>query len=194
MLRPMAYRFLQIDGDHVEVCDECGFHGGLVDPAECGARLADLVPRWRVAFAHPEPLLRARPEPETWCAVEYTVHTARAIAAIACGARQLADGVDVVDWDALPDGLPGADDPDEHDCEQWSTDAALDDLASATDTMKDLLGSLSADELARPGHYAPGLPFTAFAAIRHALHDAEHHLLDIRRGVARQVIAEHARR
>lgn len=36
------YRILSSDSDHFEICDECGFHGGLVDISEAAARLTEL--------------------------------------------------------------------------------------------------------------------------------------------------------
>ena len=46
--------------------------------------------------------------------------------------------------------------------------------------------SLTPQEQVVVAVYAQGQVINATAVIRHALHDAEHHLLDIRRGIARQ--------
>jgi hypothetical protein len=45
--------------------------------------------------------------------------------------------------------------------------------------------NLTAVEQDRRADYGGGLVINTAAVVRHALHDAEHHLLDIRRGIAR---------
>jgi len=46
--------------------------------------------------------------------------------------------------------------------------------------------SLTPEQQAVVAVYAEGWTINTTAVIRHALHDAEHHLLDVRRGIARQ--------
>jgi hypothetical protein len=45
--------------------------------------------------------------------------------------------------------------------------------------------NLTTAEQERRADYDVGFTINTAAVVRHALHDAEHHLLDIRRGIAR---------
>lgn len=185
----MAYRFLQVHGDHVEVCDECGFHGGTLDPGATVAGLRSLGPRWTSALRHPQELLRARPDPDTYCAVEYCLHTAFTLRAITWAAEQYAAGRAPA-WEQLDtDALPGAYEYPEHACDDVGPATALAELSAAAEAAADLAGSLTPEQRAFVADYHPGMPLSTFAVIRHALHDADHHLLDVHRGIARLTLA-----
>lgn len=178
------YRFVESAGDYLEICDECGFHSGLVDASDAAARFRGLPDSWQAVFSHDDELLRARPEPEVWCAVEYARHTANAIEIIEWAARQVAMG-ESPDWERMPTVFH----PEFHECEQFGHDATLDALATAAQSMAALTDSLTAQELDETAEYGGGVILNTRAVIRHALHDAEHHLLDIRRGIARLQLA-----
>lgn len=178
------YKILPFADDFVELCDECGFNGSLVDMISAAARLRELGDQWSTVFSLPEELVRARPATETWCPVEYAQHRAFALAAIEWAARQFVEGVSP-DWDDEPEGLAGQFEHDAHDCEQFELQLTLDILMSAASSMADLATSLTPQEQARKADYGGGLIINTAAVVRHALHDAEHHLLDIRRGTAR---------
>ena len=71
-----------------------------------------------------EERLRARPEPDTGCAVEYAQHVINAIASIEWAARRFAAGRSP-DWDELSqDSLPGLFEHDTHDCDRFDSSAA----------------------------------------------------------------------
>lgn len=74
---------------------------------------------------------------------------------------------------------------DRHDCERYDLQRTLDGLHRAASSMAALATSLSPRELVTTADYGGGRVISTTAVIRHALHDAEHHVLDIRRGVAR---------
>lgn len=178
------YRILPHGDDFFEVCDECGFDGGLVDMNAAAAMLRSLGERWTSAFSYSDERLRSRPAPETWCAVEYAQHTTFAIGAIEWAAREFVEGRSP-DWAQEPKGLAGQFEHDTHECEQFEIAATLDALGSAATSMAALAMSLTPEDQARTATYANGLVINTAAVVRHALHDAEHHLLDIRRGIAR---------
>ena len=180
------YRILSVGSDFHEICDECGFHGGTLDPSAAIARLRALPDRWTEVMSQDEELLRARPEPDTWCAVEYAQHIINAIASIEWAARVSAAGSSP-DWDELPeDSLPGAFEHDTHDCGRFSIADTLASLGAVARSMADFAESLTPEERAAIATYSEGQAINTTAVIRHALHDAEHHLLDVRRGIARQ--------
>jgi hypothetical protein len=183
-----VYRIVPKADDFAEVCDECGFDGGLVDMRIAADMLRSLGDRWASAFSYPEELLRARPAPDTWCAVEYAQHTTFAIGAIAWAAREFVEGRSP-DWTQEPADLAGQFEHDRHDCDGFEIAPTLDSLSAAAQSMAAFAVTLTPDEQDRRAEYAEGFIINTAAVVRHALHDAEHHLLDIRRGIARQQLS-----
>jgi hypothetical protein len=180
------YRILVAGDDFHEICDECGYHGGTLDLAATVARIRSLPDRWAEVMAQDERLVRARPEPDTWCVVEYAQHVVSAFAGIEWAARLFAAGRSP-DWAEEPeDTLPGVFEHPTHDCGRFDIGETLASLAQVTTSMANYAESLTPDERASIAVYSPGQELNTTAVIRHALHDAEHHLLDIRRGIARQ--------
>jgi hypothetical protein len=179
-----VYRILPLADDFVEVCDECGFDGALIDMGEAAAMLRGLGDSWASVFSHPEGLLRARPAPATWCPVEYTQHTTFALGAIEWAAGQFVDGRSP-DWTQEPGDLAGEFEHDLHNCDRFEIASTLDALNSAARSMAAFAENLTTAEQDRRADYGGGLVINTAAVVRHALHDAEHHLLDIRRGIAR---------
>jgi len=181
-----VYRVLSVGGDFHEICDECGFHGGTLDLPAIVARVRALPERWSEVMSQDEQWLRARPEPETWCVVEYAQHVVSAISGIEWAARIFAAG-QTPDWDEMPeDSLPGAFEHDTHDCERFDIADTLSSLDDVATSMANFAESLTPEEQGMIAVYAEGWVINTTAVIRHALHDAEHHLLDVHRGIARQ--------
>ncbi len=179
-----VYRILPLSDDFIEICDECGFHGALVDMGKAADMLRSLGDRWAAVFSHSEELVRARPAPETWCAIEYAQHVAFAIGAIEWAAREFVAGHSP-DWTQEPQDLAGQFEHDAHDCERFDIASTLGDLGSAARSMAAFALNLTLEEQDRRADYVGGLIINTAAVVRHAVHDAEHHLLDIRRGIAR---------
>jgi hypothetical protein len=179
-----VYRVLPLADDFFEICDECGFNGGLIDMTEAAAMLRSLGDRWASVFTHSEELLRARPAPDTWCAIEYTQHTTYALGAIEWAAGEFVAGRSP-DWTQEPEDLAGQFEHDVHDCKQSEIAPTLDALSSAAGSMAAFAANLTTAEQERRADYDVGFTINTAAVVRHALHDAEHHLLDIRRGIAR---------
>jgi len=179
-----VYRILPLADDFIEVCDECGFDGALVDMSEAAAMLGSLGDRWASVFSHADELLRARPAAGTWCPVEYTQHTAFAIGAIEWAAREFVEGRSP-DWTQEPQDLTGEFEHSVHDCDRFELASTLDILGSASTSLAAFAMNLTTEEQHRRADYGDGLVINTAAVVRHALHDAEHHLLDIRRGIAR---------
>jgi hypothetical protein len=185
------YRTMPVGDDFHEICDECGFHGGLLDLAGTVSRLRVLPGRWADVMRHDERLVRARPEPDTWCVVEYAQHVVSALGGILWAARLFADGIEP-DWNDLDeDALPGEFEHPVHDCQRFTIADTLRDLGSAASAMADFAVALTpAEQASRAVYYRSTKSdyvevLNTTAVVRHALHDAEHHLLDVRRGIAR---------
>ena len=180
------YQILSVGSDFHEICDECGFHGGTLDLSGAVARIRTLPDRWSEVMSHDEERLRARPEPDTWCAVEYAEHVVSAIVGIEWAAHLFAAGRSP-HWGELPeDSLPGVFEHDTHDCGRFDVAETLESLGAAARSMAAFAESLTPDERVATAVFVDEQVLNTTAVIRHALHDAEHHLLDIRRGIARQ--------
>lgn len=185
------YRTIPIGDDYHEICDECGFHGGLLDARGATQRLRALHVGWAEVMRHDEELVRARPTPDTWCAVEYAQHVVSALGGILWAARIFASG-GTPDWGELDeDAMPGEFEHPVHDCGRFTIADTLRDLGDAATAMADFTAGLSAAEQASTAVYYRSTKsdyvevLNTTAVVRHALHDAEHHLLDVRRGIAR---------
>ena len=84
------------------------------------------------------------------------------------------------------DSLPGVFEHDTHDCDRFDIADTLESLGAAARSMATFAESLTPEEQVVIAVYSKDQVINTTAVIRHALHDAEHHLLDIRRGIARQ--------
>jgi hypothetical protein len=109
-----------------------------------------------------------------------------AIVGIEWAARLFAEGRSP-DWDELPeDSLPGVFEHDTHDCGRFDVADTLESLGAAARSMAAFAESLTPEERDVIAVFFEEQVINTAAVIRHALHDAEHHLLDVRRGIARQ--------
>lgn len=185
------YLTIPVGDDYHEICDECGFHGGLLDARGTTERLRALPAGWGEAMRHDEQLVRARPAPDTWCAVEYGQHVVSALGGILWAARIVASG-GTLEWDELDEAaMPGEFEHPVHECERFAIADTLRDLGAAATAMADFTAALSAGEQGTTAVYYRSTKsdyvevLNTTAIVRHALHDAEHHLLDVRRGIAR---------
>ena len=62
------------------VCEECGFDGDSLSPADTSTSLRSFVRRYRAPLTRFLPgedgdaIVRQRPDPSTWSALEYACH------------------------------------------------------------------------------------------------------------------------
>ena len=169
----------QVPEDH-EACMACGFDGGSFDAAGLLDALRGLGPSWTTLLDGAGDLLRVRPEPSTWSAVEYAAHSR--------------DITELHRW-AVDEALTGAE-PVLPDVEG---DALIESAASAYGnadpvTVVDALATAAtgmADAARTAGEPAWHLGITigtSHSSVRrlleHGLHDSTHHLADVTRGLA----------
>jgi hypothetical protein len=174
----VPYDVRLIDGQCSEICDECGFDGSLLSDADVVMRYQDLPRQWAVLLSQGEEvLLRQRPKPTSWCGFEYARH-------FAVGLRWLAD---ILGGVATPAPAPPTDDPAGHGdlCREWSRVMLIERIDAGVSAM--LPFACRHEAVRQPG--ANAVSFGAFelslgTALRHGIHDSEHHVLDVRRGVA----------
>jgi len=174
----VPYDVRLICGQCSEICDECGFDGSLLSDVEVVRRCQDLPRQWDLLLSQgEEALLRRRPKPTIWCGFEYAHH-------IGAGLRWLAD---MLQGTVTPAPAPPTDDPNGHEdpCREWTRAVVIEHIETGVSAVLPFARRHEAGE--RPGPSA--VSFGAFelglgTALRHGVHDSEHHVLDVRRGVA----------
>ena len=158
----MTYTWHDIGGRAAELCSECGF-----DARELTGN-HDEQHRLDVAYAelqrlrdHPD--ADRRPAPDRWSAREYVDHCVE-VAEVILG------------W---VEDLTG------------SARHNIVDLVTCRDAIALLIPPLAEDQRAMVLHGKYRQPVTVEWLLRHLLHDAEHHVLDLRRGYATLAMADY---
>ena len=154
-------------------CEECGFEGDELSPAEAIAALRRFPKRYRAPLTRLLPnedpsVLRRRPDPETWSALEYAAHVRELFAAYAARLGATVDARQPGD-DALGS--------DQHDAA-----AVSDGLAASAELLASTLESVPPDAWDDVG-LGDGEERTVLLAARRAVHEGNHHLLDIGRSL-----------
>lgn len=160
-----------------ETCPACGFDGADYGLSDTLGTLRALVPMWEETVEGVEPgLLLRRPSPEVWSAAEYTAHAADVVENMG----RLLHGtltVDGLEVEAVPEGhAPNVSD---------GFDAALSRLTANVHRIHaraQRVGPSRDPQWARTAT-ADGHEVDARWVLRHAVHDATHHLSDIGRGL-----------
>lgn len=166
-----------MDGDTVETCAECGFDAAAWTPHDAASLLDGLGEWWRLGPSRVSArVLNERPAPGVWSALEYGRHSAQVTVLLRGAIEQLLR----VDGTTFPPA-PTA--------ERAGAAATLDpgtvvtDVGDAGHALAELARPTAPDAWAHRGH-AGTQPIEAGALLRHAVHDASHHLMDISRGLA----------
>ncbi|WP_433319425.1 DinB family protein [Micromonospora chersina] len=158
-------------------CDECLFVYSALGSGELPQRLRDVAARYPAAlYGVPDP--RRRPAPEVWSPLEYACHV-RDVFRVQGERLALALRVDEPEFPPMGrDELVVTERYNAQDPE-----VVLADLATAADGFAARFGALGEGELARTGVYPwPQREARTLRWLgRHTVHEAEHHLLDIRR-------------
>jgi DinB superfamily len=163
-----------------ERCESCGFDGARFDNAALLGALRALGPRWRRLLASTGTELRLRPEPKVWSAIEYAAHSRDITALHAFGVEQ-ALTLDEPAFPAIADDLVES-------AAAAYREADPDDVVDELDTQAAHLAQLADD--AGSDAWSRGLTIDGDRSdvrrlLEHALHDSQHHLDDVERGLAR---------
>jgi hypothetical protein len=161
-----------------EHCDACGFDGGTYSDSELLESLRSLGDRWRQQLAAAGVHLRGRPAPTTWSAIEYAAHSRDIIALHVYGVEQSLTHDE-------PSYPPISDDLVNNAVSAYG-DADADEVADELTKAACRLAQLAED--AGVGAWIRGLTVgDARSDVRqlleHALHDSQHHLDDVERGL-----------
>jgi hypothetical protein len=172
-------------------CDECGFDPGSVSPETAAATVRDFGRRYRAPLTRllkgeDDTVLRTRPADGVWSGVEYAAHVRDVFVLFDRRvARMVAEDdpvLDVVDHDATVTAGGYRD---------LAVVTVAEELAAAADGLGARLEGLTPDEWARTGT-RDGERRTVLEVAQRAVHEGNHHLLDIGRGlrVVRQSATE----
>ncbi|MGW9197514.1 DinB family protein, partial [Micromonospora chersina] len=158
-------------------CDECLFVYSALGSGDLPQRLRDVAAQYPGALRGvPDP--RRRPAPEVWSPLEYACHV-RDVFRVQRERLALALRVDEPEFHPMGrDELVISERYNAQDPQ-----VVLADLAAAADGFAARFGALGEVELARTGVYPwPQREARTLRWLgRHTVHEAEHHLLDIRR-------------
>jgi DinB superfamily len=163
-----------------ERCEACGFDGARLDNVSLLDGLRALGPRWRGLLASTSTELRVRPEPDVWSAIEYAAHSRDITALHAFGVEQAL----TLDEPAFP-AIGG--DLVESAAATYA-DADPEDVVDELDAQAAHLAQLADD--AGSGAWSRGLTIGGERSdvrrlLEHALHDSQHHIADVERGLVR---------
>ncbi|MFT4298083.1 MAG: DinB family protein [Aeromicrobium sp.] len=155
-----------------ERCPECGFDASTVDPAAVGPSLRRHVAAWRRVLGRADATRRRRPD--RWSDIEYACHVRDVFTVFAARIdRMLAEApARFEDWDqdaAAVEGRYAEADPAE----------VARELGVAADRLAAALARVDAGSWGRRGLRSNGSEFTVGSLTRYALHDLEHHLVDV---------------
>lgn len=162
----------------IELCEDCRFDGSAYSRIDARKSLRTMATRWRwAADGVDEAVLACRPAPTVWSPTEYAVHAGDVIGTVGHFLHLMTTR----DLDPIEVPHP--------------TDAAPDDPPPAT-TFAQAVGRLEANALRMddtvahltPGQWARtsvlgGDTIDSEWVVRHAVHDASHHLSDLGRGL-----------
>lgn len=167
-----------------EACEECGFDPAKIGPGDLADAFRGLARRYRAPLTRflpgedPAVVVRARPSPGTWSALEYACHVRDVLRIFdARVSRALVEDQPEFEWwdheAAALDESYNTQDPV----------AVVDDLAGRAEAFAVTLASVRTDGWDRTGSRRGGDVFTVAGLGRFTLHEASHHLLDIGRAL-----------
>ena len=160
-----------------ERCEECGFDGADVWPEQAADFLDGLGAEWqRRTDDLTEEQLRNRPAEGVWSPLEYAAHSRDVTAMVGWAMREVLAGR------TLPEGPP----IDVDDVAEQARYSELDPATVIEELTSNAKRVARHAREARPTDWfrsAPvdGKPTIALDALRHVVHDATHHLMDVDR-------------
>lgn len=155
-------------------CRWCGHDPAGGAPSAIGARIRDEAHRWTTVLRPADDeLVRRRPSPDVWSALEYAVHVRDVLAVFTERVlRMLAETEPELGWwdheAAIEDGFANESD----------RSAVADDLLANADRLAEVLRLVSGDQWERGGLRREDERFTIELLARFALHELAHHRID----------------
>ena len=163
-----------------ERCQACGFDGAAFDDPGLLAALRSLGPRWAAKLGDAGDDLRRRPHPEVWSAIEYAAHSRDVTALHVFGVEQALTGTEPDFGEVAGDELIAEAARSYGDLDPAQVAGELAAEAERLAGAADDAGSQCWDR----GLTIGGSRQDVRRLLEHALHDSEHHLVDVDRGLA----------
>jgi hypothetical protein len=165
--------------DH-EQCAACGFDGSEYEPSLLLEAIRDLGPRWRHLLLDAGDELRLRPAPETWSALEYAAHSRDITALHVFGVEQAL----TIDEPKFPE-IAGAELVESASASYASQEPGA--IGVEIDDQARKLADLG--QASGPASWSRGITVGNSRSdvrllLEHALHDSQHHLVDVKNGLA----------
>jgi MOSC domain-containing protein YiiM len=163
---------------NVETCAGCRFDGSHYSRIDARKSLRSMATRWRWAADDvDEAVLACRPEPAVWSPTEYASHTADVVGSVSyllhlMTTRDVEPLAGLHPNDAAPDDPPPS----------TTFAEAVARLQTNALRMDDEVAHLTPSQWARTV-VLEGETVDAEWVVRHAVHDAGHHLMDVGRGL-----------
>ena len=163
------------------VCPECGLDYDTISPSDAVAAVRSFPRRYREALVgftddtddDPDAVVRRRPEPSTWSALEYTAHVRDML-------EWMADAIRRMNREREP--TIDAFDPDQRALDDRYNDQdparVLDGLTAAADGLVVVLRDVDAADWGRLARFPWGTRDMLTMA-RNAVHEGAHHLRDV---------------
>ncbi|CAM3801413.1 DinB family protein [Tsukamurella strandjordii] len=162
-------------------CPECGYDPDSVRRTDVGDRIARSAAGWEAVLARPG--VAVRPDERTWSPLEYGCHIRDVhrimrsrLALMLSYDEAVADGARFANWDQDATA-------DEDDYTAQDPAVVARELAAAAADFADAYRAVGEDQWERRGLRSNGSAFTVDSFARYALHDLEHHRVDV--GLAR---------
>ncbi|MER1996866.1 MAG: DinB family protein [Arthrobacter sp.] len=154
-------------------CPECGFTASEVAYEDIPQLLLDNAEAWQPVLERPD--AAERPDESTWSPLEYAAHVRDLCSVYRMRLLLMVDtdGAEFTDWDQ--DATAVAERYGEQDPARVAAD--LLDEAEAT---ADAFDAVEVQDRARRGRRSDGSTFTVESLARYFMHDAVHHLWDVR--------------
>ena len=156
-----------------QACPECGLVAGEVAPTAVAGRVIDDLPRWEAVLARVE--ARERPSPTTWSPTEYACHVRDVFVLFGERIQLMLDEDDPLfaNWDQDQTAID-----DDYAAQRPSEVAAQ--LVAAGRAIASTFDAVPPDAWQRTGRRSNGSTFTVETLAQYFLHDAVHHLHDVR--------------
>ena len=158
-------------------CPECGFNPSAVRHADVADRIARSAAGWADTLARPD--VRVRPDDHTWSVLEYGCHVRDVLRIMRTRLGLMlaydqasADGATFENWDQDATAV------DDRYSEQDPAVVA-DEIGTAAAEFALAYGAVQGDQWNRRGLRSNGSAFTVESFAAYALHDLEHHRVDV---------------
>ena len=165
-------------------CPDCGVDYKTISPRDASGAVRSFPRRYRSVLTHFEPdedleeVIRRRPSPEVWSALEYTAHVAETLDLMAPTLRQIVNEDNPHLYAFDPD-----EQADGQSYNNWTVLEAIGELESACADLSMAIEYTPASDWNRVGTFDYG-EREAIDVARNAVHEGTHHLRDILRNLS----------